>query len=107
MQPISIDIHHSLGKEEARRRIDAGFDKIRQQLVGGLGIMFKLDHKWNADRLELQGSGLGQRLQGYIDVFADRVTIQLELPALLAAAADAIADKVKRQSQVLLEDRSN
>ena len=102
MQPITIDIPHTLGKDEAKRRIEAGFGKIKQQLVGGVGMMFKLEKKWEADRLELRGSVLGQQLHGHIDCQPERIQIQIELPALLAAAAGSIADKVKQQSQLLL-----
>ncbi len=35
-KPVSVIIPHSLGKDEARRRLQEGFVRIRQQLSGGL-----------------------------------------------------------------------
>jgi hypothetical protein len=34
--PITINIPHSLGKDEARLRIATGFERLQQQITGGM-----------------------------------------------------------------------
>ena len=82
-RPITINIPHSLGKEEARRRIDQGFATIEQQMTGGLMKMVSFQHRWEADRLYFQGGTLGQVISGRLDVLADSVQMQIDLPDLL------------------------
>jgi hypothetical protein len=104
--PISITIPHQLGKEEARRRIAEGFGKLRTQMTGGLLDLVSFQERWEGDRLHFEGGGLGQKITGRIDVLADSVQIQLDLPPLLAALADRITGKLKNEGQKLLA-RSN
>jgi hypothetical protein len=37
MRPVTVSIPHSLGKDEARKRIEQGFTQMRQQMLGGVG----------------------------------------------------------------------
>jgi Putative polyhydroxyalkanoic acid system protein (PHA_gran_rgn) len=100
--PLSINIPHSLGKEEAHRRIAEGFGKLQQQMTGGLFGLVSFDQRWEGDRLHFDGGGLGQKVSGRIEVQPDAVQIQLDLPPMLAAIADRIAGKVKNEGQKLL-----
>ena len=104
-QPISITIPHRLGREEARRRIEAGFGQLQQQMTGGMMAMLSLEQRWEGDKLQFQGSALGQKLTGRIEVLADSVQVQLDLPIILAAIADQISAKLKRAGQLLLEEK--
>jgi hypothetical protein len=101
--PITINIPHPLGKEEARRRIAEGFGKLRGQMTGGLLGLVSFQERWEGDRLHFEGGGLGQKVSGRIDVLSETVQIQLDLPQMLAAIADRIAGKVKNEGQKLLE----
>src|SRR5689334_3838739 len=100
--PISVTIPHHLGKEEARRRIAAGFGKLRNQMTGGLLALVSFQDRWEGDCLHFEGGGLGQKITGRIDVFAESVKIELDLPPLLAAIADRIRGKLKTEGQKLL-----
>lgn len=104
-RPITATIPHKLGKEEAHRRIAEGFSNLEQQLTGGMLGMFSLQKRWEGDRLHFEGGGLGQRVSGRLDVLADSVQIQVDLPALLAALADRITGKLKNAAQLLLEKK--
>jgi len=46
--PITVDIPHGLGRQEARRRIEAGFGRLEQQLVAG-GLV-RAQTSWSGDR---------------------------------------------------------
>jgi hypothetical protein len=100
---VTVNIPHSLGKDEARRRIEEGFGRMRQQMVGGLGAMLAIHERWEGDRLHFEGGSLGQKLTGRLDVFADSVRVEIDLPEILAAIADKIAGRLKTEGQKLLE----
>jgi putative polyhydroxyalkanoate system protein len=102
---VTVNIPHSLGKDEARRRIEEGFGRMRQQMAGGLTGMLAFQDRWEGDRLHFEAGSLGQKLNGRLDVLADSVRIELDLPELLAAIADRISSKLKTEGQKLLEKK--
>lgn len=104
-RPVTVNIPHTLGKDEARRRIEEGFGRMRQQMTGGLGGMLAFQDRWEGDRLHFEGGGLGQKLTGRLDVMADSVQIQLDLPEILAAIAERIAGRLKQEGRKLLEKK--
>jgi hypothetical protein len=104
-RPVTVNIPHSLGKEEARRRIADGFGRLQQQMTSGIGAMVSMQERWEGDRLHFEGSGLGQKISGRLDVRDDSVQIQLDLPEILAAIADRISGKLQKEGQKLLEKK--
>jgi putative polyhydroxyalkanoate system protein len=104
-RPVTVNIPHKLGKEEARRRIDDGFGRVQQQMTGGMGAMFAFTQRWEGDRLHFEGSGLGQKLTGRVDVRAESVDIELDLPEMLAAIADLVTGRIRQEGQKLLEKK--
>ena len=107
-RPVTVTIPHALGKDEARRRIEQGFGQMRQQMsssLGAMGSMLTFQERWEGDRLNFEGSGMGQKMTGRLDVRPDAVDIQLDLPEILAALAEKITGKLKTESQKLLEKK--
>jgi hypothetical protein len=108
-RPVTVSIPHSLGKDEARRRIEQGFGQLRQQMAGGLsgfvGRTLSFHEHWQGDRLHFEGSGLGQKMSGRLDVRENAVDIQLDLPEILAAIADRITGRLMTEGQKLLEKK--
>ena len=104
-RPVTVNIPHNLGLDEARRRIDEGFGRMQQQITGGVVGVVSFQQRWEGDRLHFEGGGLGQKLTGRIDVRADSVQIQLDLPEILAALADHISGRLKTEGQKLLEKK--
>jgi hypothetical protein len=104
-QPIKIDIPHALGKDEARRRIASGFDRLRQQMTGGLIAIGQFHDRWEDDRLHFEGTALGQRITGRIDVNDNSVQMQFDLPEFVAAIASRIHSKLQEEGRKLLEKR--
>jgi hypothetical protein len=104
-RPVTVNIPHQLGKDEAKRRIVDGFGRMRQQLTGGLGAMASFQDRWEGDRLNFEGSALGQKITGRLDVLADSVRMELDLPEILAAMADMITGRLQKEGQKLLEKK--
>jgi hypothetical protein len=104
-RPITINLPHALGKDEARRRIESGFGSLRQQMTGGMGAIVSFQERWEGDQLHFEGGALGQRIRGRLEVLADSVRIELDLPEMLAMIADRIAGTLKREGQKLLEKK--
>lgn len=102
MKPITIDIPHSLGAAEARRRLEEGFDKILSQF----GESAKLTRQWSGDRMGFSATVLGQTISGYLDVMADAVRMEINLPNVLAMLGGKIKGRVQKQGQLLLENKS-
>lgn len=103
-RPVTITISHDLGKDEARKRLREGFDKIKNQMTGGM--MFKFTEDWSSeDTLNFQARGLGQNITGQVDVFPKHVRIEVVLPSLLATIAETITGRVEKEGRLLLENK--
>jgi putative polyhydroxyalkanoate system protein len=105
-KPVVVNIPHALGKDEARRRIESGFGNLRQQMAGSVGGMLSLQERWEGDRLNFEGEALGQKMSGRIDVLADAVRIELDLPTMLAMIAERVAGTLKKEGAKLLEKKA-
>lgn len=101
-RPVSISIPHTLGKEGAKRQIAFGFTNLSKQLTGGMLSMISMQERWDGDRLHFEGGALGQRISGRIDILADSIAIQVDLPDFLVSMADQVIGNLKTQAQKLL-----
>jgi hypothetical protein len=104
-RPISVNVPHKLGRDEARRRIEQGFGQIQQQLTGGMAGMLACQQRWEGDRLHFEASGLGQKMTGRMQVSDDTLSIEVDLPEILAMLAERITGKVKETTRQLLEKK--
>lgn len=103
-RPVTVTLSHDLGKEEARRRIEEGFGKMKNAMTGGM--MFKFTETWESeDRLTFTAKGLGQTITGEIDVFPSHVRIICTLPGLLASIAETITGRMEHEGKLLLEKK--
>ena len=104
-RPVTVNIPHQLGKAEARRRIEEGFGRLRQQMTAGFGAVVAFQERWEGDRLLFEGAALGQKMTARLDVLADLVRVELDLPEILVAMADLIAGRLQKEGQKLLEKK--
>jgi hypothetical protein len=103
-RPITVTLTHSLGLEEARRRVREGFGQLSSSLSGGM--MFKFSEDWSGeDQLRFEAKGLGQTITGVIDIFPQHVRIQAVLPGVLASIAEIITGKLQKEGALLLEKK--
>ncbi len=98
-KPVIVNIPHDLGREEARRRLETGFGRIRDQ-IGSFGLNFQ--ERWEGDRLHFTGGKFGQKVAGRIDVMQESVRIEVDLPWILAGIAEKLQGRVQNEGRLLL-----
>ena len=99
-QPIEVDLPHSLGKEEARRRIASNIHKLEQHIPGGA----KVQSGWAGDQLNLDVHALGDSVKAAIDVEETKVRVKVLLPGLLGMFSSPIQAMLQKKGNLLLED---
>lgn len=103
-RPVTITISHDLGKDEARKRINEGFGKLKGALGGGM--LFSFAENWTSDdQLSFTAKGFGQNIVGKIDVFPQHIRIEAMLPGVLASIAETVAGRVEKEGKLLLEKK--
>lgn len=99
---LTINISHSVGRAEARRRLESGFAKIRDQ-IGGKNVAFQ--ERWEADSLFFDAAAFGQKIDGRVDVEEDHVLIEVVLPWVLASIAEKMQRRIHSTATLLLEKK--
>jgi len=101
--PISVDLPHRLGADEAKRRIDGGIGKLRDFIPGGGA---EIRSAWTGDQLGLQVMAMGQEVNARLDVQERIVRVELLLPPALAFFGETVAAALRKSGASLLEDKS-
>jgi hypothetical protein len=102
-QPILVDLPHTLGRAEARRRIADNVHKLASFFPGGASVT----HQWQGDRLDLVIAAMGQSVDARLEVEEALVRCHAALPGLLGMLAKPIEAALRAKgSDLLLEDRS-
>jgi Putative polyhydroxyalkanoic acid system protein (PHA_gran_rgn) len=98
--PLIVSIPHRLGRQEAKRRLDTGINRLRPELGG---LVSSLDYSWDGDRLNFCATAMWQTITGAIDVLDDAVRIEIELPWMMRRLADTVAKQVRGRGVAMLE----
>ena len=101
--PISVDLPHRLGADEAKRRIDGGIGKLTDFMPGGAA---EVRSAWTGDQLGLQVIAMGQEVNARLDVQERIVRVELLLPPALAFFGETVAAALRKSGAALLEDKS-
>jgi putative polyhydroxyalkanoate system protein len=101
-QPIEVDLPHSLGKDEARRRIANNIHRLEEHIPGKAQV----ESGWAGDQLNLKVQALGDSVQATIDVEESKVRVKVLLPGLLGMFAAPIQAALQKKGNVLLEDHA-
>jgi putative polyhydroxyalkanoate system protein len=99
-QPLLVSIQHSLGRQEARRRLDSGIGRLRSELKT---LLSGLDYHWEGDTLNFVASAMWQRITGRIKVLDDVVRVEIDLPWIMQLLRDTVAKQVRGRAAGLLE----
>lgn len=104
-KPISFDIPHSLGAEEARRRIRDRVGELASHIPGGAA---DVRTNWPSEnRMDLQVDAMGQSVSTVLDIEESVIRLQLQLPAMLGFMAPAIERAIKKKAGQVLLDKKN
>ena len=101
-QPIDVDLPHSLGKDEARRRIANNVHKLEEHIPGGAQVQ----SGWNGDQLNLNIAAMGESVNATIDVMDSKVHLRVLLPGVLGMFSGIVHAALQKKGSVLLEDHS-
>jgi hypothetical protein len=101
-KPIKVDLPHSLGAAEAKRRMQNGIGKLKDFIPGG----GKVESSWEGDRMNLSVQAMGQEVTGHLDVMEQVVRMELMLPPILALFAGKIEALMRSRGTEMLEDKS-
>jgi hypothetical protein len=98
--PTVIDIPHTLGREEAKRRMTTRIGELPAHIPGGVA---EVRSSWPGEyQMALEVAAMGQHLSATLDVQDRSIRVRLILPPMLSFMADAITTAVRDQGSQLL-----
>ena len=96
--PLVVSIPHSLGREEAMRRLKTGLTRAASSVP-----MLNVDEeRWEDNRMIFRVRALGQAAAGHVDVADDHVRVEVVLPWLLQRFAEMAQATIRKRGQLLL-----
>jgi hypothetical protein len=101
-KPVVVNIPHELGRAEAKRRLETGFGRLREQF-GGKAMAF--EERWEGERLHFNAAAFAQKISGRVDVLDKSVRIEVDLPWILASIAQKLQGRLAKAGTLLLEKK--
>jgi hypothetical protein len=96
--PLVVSIPHSLGREEAMRRLKTGLSRAATSVP-----MLSVDEeRWEDNRMIFRVRAMGQAAAGHVDVADDHVRVEVVLPWLLQRFAEAAQAMIRSRGDRLL-----
>src|ERR1700730_17751376 len=100
--PLVVSIPHSLGREEAMRRLKTGLTRA----ASSVPVLQVDEERWEDNRMIFRVRALGQAAAGHVDVAEDHVRVEVVLPWLLQRFAEAAQIAIRNRGNLLLTKRS-
>lgn len=100
--PLTVDLPHKLGAQEARRRIERNVGKLTDHIPGGAQV----SSRWTGDRLDLDVGAMGQQVATQIEIQESVVRMTVMLPPALTFFRGMIEPLIRQQGAAMLEDKS-
>jgi hypothetical protein len=100
--PLVVSIPHSLGQEEAMRRLKTGLTRA----ASSLPVLTVDEERWEDNRMIFRVRALGQAASGHVDVADDHVRVEVVLPWLLQRFAEAAQVAIRNRGKLLLTKRN-
>jgi hypothetical protein len=99
--PLVVSIPHSLGREEAVRRLQSGLRSAALKVP----VLTVDEERWDGDCMNFRVRAFGQAAAGKVDVADDHVRIEVTLPWLLQRFAEVAQAVIKQRGKLLLTKR--
>ncbi|MDI1266619.1 MAG: polyhydroxyalkanoic acid system family protein [bacterium] len=97
-KPLVISIPHSLGREEAMRRLKVGLSKAATSTP----VLSVDEERWENNRMIFRVRAMGQAAAGHVDVADDHVQVEVVLPWLLQRFAEVAQAAIQNRGKLLL-----
>lgn len=101
-KPLIVEIPHQLGRDEARRRLQAGFGQLRAKFGDKVT---SVEERWTGDHLDVGIKAMGQAISAGLDVEQDRVRLEVQLPWMLAMIAEKAKGLLQKEGKLLLDKK--
>jgi len=100
--PLVVSIPHSLGREEAMRRLKTGLSRA----ASSVPVLSVDEERWEDNRMVFRVRALGQAASGHVDVADDHVKVEVVLPWLLQRFAEVAQAAIRSRGSLLLTKKS-
>jgi hypothetical protein len=100
--PLVVSIPHSLGREEAMRRLKTGLTRA----ASSVPVLSVDEERWEDNRMTFRVRALGQTASGYVDVEDKYVRVEVVLPWLLQRFAEVAQAAIRNRGKLLLTKKS-
>ena len=101
-KPLVVSIPHSLGREEAMRRLKSGLSRAATSVP----VLAVDEERWEDNRMIFRVRAMGQVAAGHVDVADDHVRVEVMLPWLLQRFAEAAQAMIRSRGDRLLTKKS-
>ncbi len=100
MKSLEVRVPHSVGRDEARRRLDAAIVRARDEYADKVG---EIEASWEReDLLRLQLSVLGMPIGSEVDVRDEELVVRVEVPGMAGLFAGRIKEGIQERLGGLL-----
>ena len=99
--PLIVSIPHSLGREEATRRLKNELTRA----AASVPVLVVDEERWEDNRMIFRVRALGQVASGHLDVADDHVRVEVTLPWLLQRFAEVAQAAIQKRGNLLLTKR--
>lgn len=96
--PLIVSIPHSLGRDEAMRRLKTGLSRAAVNVP----VLSVDEESWDGNRMSFRVRALGQVASGHLDVEDTLVRLEVTLQWLLQRFAEAAQVAIQKRGQLLL-----
>jgi hypothetical protein len=100
--PLVVSIPHSLGHEEAMRRLKTGLTRA----ASSVPVLSVDEERWEDNRMTFRVRALGQTASGHVDVEDKYVRVEVVLPWLLQRFAEVAQAAIRNRGKLLLTKTS-
>ena len=100
--PLIVSIPHSLGRDEAMRRLKTGLSRA----ASSVPVLQVDEERWEDNRMVFRVRALGQAAAGHVDVEDDHVKVEVVLPWLLQRFAEVAQTAIRNRGSLLLTKKS-
>lgn len=101
MEPLVVTISHSLGKEEALRRLKPALASAAKTVP----VITVDEERWTENRVDFKLRAMAQSVSGYVIVEERTVRCEVMLPWLLHKFATAVQGVLTTKGRALLEKK--